>query len=108
MAARESVVGIGRILSSSLSTLPVPQRGPKRFSLSQWPLGLFPRPYVMLQRNRSGLVISCGQVPLKHSHSKLCDNSMINLPFSPICRRYPMAVGLLPCHESNAATQNYD
>ena len=56
MAARESVVGIGRILFSSSVDPPVPQRGPKRFSLSQWPLGLFPRPYVMLQRNRSGLV----------------------------------------------------
>jgi hypothetical protein len=33
MAARESVVGIGRILFSSLSTLPVPKWGSKRFSL---------------------------------------------------------------------------
>ena len=31
MAARESVVGIGRILFSSLSTLPVPQRGTPAF-----------------------------------------------------------------------------
>ena len=84
MAARESVVGIGRILFSSLSTLPVPQRGPQHFSLSHWPLGLFPRPYVMLQRNRSDLILSCGQVPLKHVHSKFCDNSMINLPFLPL------------------------
>jgi hypothetical protein len=86
MAARESVVGIGRILFSSLSTLPVPQRGPKRFSLSQWPLGLFPRPYVMLQCNRGGLVHILGQVPLKHVHSKFRVRSMINLPFLPLCR----------------------
>lgn len=31
MDARESVVGIGRILFSSLSTLPVPQRGTPAF-----------------------------------------------------------------------------
>jgi hypothetical protein len=56
MAARESVVGIGRILFSSLSTLPVPQRGPQHFSLSRLPSGLFPRRFVMLQRNKSNLV----------------------------------------------------
>ena len=55
MTARESLVGIGRILFSSLSTLPSPS-GTQRFSLSQWLLGLFPRPFVMLQRNRSDWV----------------------------------------------------
>lgn len=34
MDARESVVGIGRILFSSLSTLPSPSGGPQHFSLS--------------------------------------------------------------------------
>src|SRR3990172_880324 len=63
---------------------PSPSGGPQHFSLSQRPLGLFPRPYVMLQRNRSDLILSCGQVPLKHVHSKFCDNSMINLPFLPL------------------------
>jgi hypothetical protein len=35
MAAKESLVGIGRILFLSLSTLPFPFRGPQHFSLSQ-------------------------------------------------------------------------
>ena len=56
MAARESVVGIGRIPSRVCRPSPSPSGGLQHFSLSQWPLGLFPRPYVMLQRNRSGLV----------------------------------------------------
>ena len=81
MAARESLVGIGRILFTSLSTLLVPQRGP---SISPFPSDLWDFSLgLMLCCNATEVVefLSWQWNSIKNVLSKFCDNGMKTLPF---------------------------